>query len=184
MPKPQAAPPASSTAVSEWPATPARSCAAVACSTTSMPAITMREPGGGRDRDVLAERDARERGERAVDGRAPSATTETAPRPIAAYENVSPTHTPTPPTAIHASERAGGLRGHALPDRHRQHEDEADHLHPGERLQRADQARRAVVAGRRDAPRRCRAQRGHDHEHQEMVPVAASTSTSAPTTTR
>ncbi len=39
------------------------------------------------------------------------ATTETAPRPIAAYEKQRPAITPTPPTTIHASARPVGCCG-------------------------------------------------------------------------
>ena len=165
------------------PAIPARSCAAVACSTTSIPAITIARP------TAVAIAMCSPSATLASAASAPSiavteATTEIAPRLIAAYDSARPALDPTPPTTIHAIACAGRPGGRALPDRHRQHEHEADDLHPGQRLQRTDQARRAVVARRPDAPRGRRAERGHDHEHQEMVPVVASTSTSAPTTTR
>ena len=101
------------------------------------------------------------------------ATTEIAPRSIAAYENVRPAITPMPPKTIQAIEPPDGCDGApsqtaigstmTKPNTCTQASAESAPITRVERLSKAAA----------DPPRRRRAQRGHDHEHQEMVPVVA-----------
>ena len=99
------------------------------------------------------------------------ATTETAPRPIAAYENVRPTITPTPPTTIQR-ERARRAAATARPPRRRTAPPRASPISctqasacsaPISRVERLSKA--AAIPHAAAAP-----ERGHDHEHQEMRP--------------
>ena len=98
--------------------------------------------------------------------------------------NVMPTVMPTPPTTIQASEPAEGTAGSPSQTANGSTWPKPINCTQAIACSAPIETRRAVVAGRRDAPRRRGAQRGRDREHQEMVPVVARTSTMTPSTTR
>ena len=184
MAKPQAAAAASRTAERECPATPARSCAAVAYEHDEHPRDRDGEADGRRHREMLAQRDGGERGERTVDRRdgrdhrdraaADRRIREAEADDHSRLRRRRSTRVPCPVGCCGSpSQTANGITS-AIPISCTQTSACSD----------ADQPRRAIVESGGDPPRDRRTQRGHDHEHQEMTPVVARAITIVPSAMR